>query len=151
MRSSAWCKCHVEFCSIFLGGEREEQILGDNFLGFASEKVRVACVGTSFLPESRGCGQCSCCTIVTWLILPAVICLSQRPSHACLSVPAHTGKLCIAYLVATYNKCFTICNKFKQMSKLILYSSMATSYERERERGSIGSERTASQLSIFKQ
>ena len=28
----------------------------------------------------------SFCTIVTWLILPVVICLSQRLSHACLSI-----------------------------------------------------------------
>lgn len=27
-----------------------------------------------------------CYTIVTWLILPVVICLSQRLSHACLSI-----------------------------------------------------------------
>ena len=27
-----------------------------------------------------------CFTIVTWLILPVVICLSQRLSHACLSI-----------------------------------------------------------------
>ena len=26
------------------------------------------------------------CTVVTWLILPVVICLSQRLSHACLSI-----------------------------------------------------------------
>ena len=25
-------------------------------------------------------------TVVTWLILPVVICLSQRLSHACLSI-----------------------------------------------------------------
>jgi hypothetical protein len=29
---------------------------------------------------------CICGTIVTWLILPVVICLSQRLSHACLSI-----------------------------------------------------------------
>ena len=67
-------------CCVRIGGLVSE--------GFASEKVRVACVGTGFLPESRGRGQCSCRTIVTWLILPVVICLSQRLSHACLSINA---------------------------------------------------------------
>jgi hypothetical protein len=46
-----------------------------------------------------GASRCCCCccyfssscvvllfTIVTWLILPVVICLSQRLSHACLSI-----------------------------------------------------------------
>ena len=34
------------------------------------------------------CGHISCRRpgIVTWLILPVVICLSQRLSHACLSI-----------------------------------------------------------------
>ena len=33
-----------------------------------------------------GCWPCRRFEIVTWLILPVVICLSQRLSHACLSV-----------------------------------------------------------------
>jgi hypothetical protein len=35
--------------------------------------------------------------IVTWLILPVVICLSQRLSHACLSISNHTVKLRMAH------------------------------------------------------
>ena len=35
--------------------------------------------------------------IVTWLILPVVICLSQRLSHACLSITIYTGKLRMAH------------------------------------------------------
>ena len=31
-------------------------------------------------------GEAGLVTIVTWLILPVVICLSQRLSHACLSI-----------------------------------------------------------------
>ena len=34
----------------------------------------------------RGEGETRNVTIVTWLILPVVICLSQRLSHACLSI-----------------------------------------------------------------
>ena len=38
-----------------------------------------------------------CFTVVTWLILPVVICLSQRLSHACLSISNHTVKLRMAH------------------------------------------------------
>jgi hypothetical protein len=34
----------------------------------------------------NGSGEQQCLTIVIWLILPVVICLSQRLSHACLSI-----------------------------------------------------------------
>ena len=34
---------------------------------------------------------------VTWLILPVVICLSQRLSHACLSLSLPTVKLQMAH------------------------------------------------------
>ena len=34
---------------------------------------------------------------VTWLILPVVICLSQRLSHACLSISFYTAKLRMAH------------------------------------------------------
>jgi hypothetical protein len=36
-------------------------------------------------------------TMVTWLILPVVICLSQRLSHACLSISNYTAKLRMAH------------------------------------------------------
>jgi hypothetical protein len=35
--------------------------------------------------------------IATWLILPVVICLSQRLSHACLSINNFTVKLRMAH------------------------------------------------------
>ena len=35
--------------------------------------------------------------VVTWLILPVVICLSQRLSHACLSIAIRTVKLRMAH------------------------------------------------------
>jgi hypothetical protein len=35
--------------------------------------------------------------VVTWLILPVVICLSQRLSHACLSISNYTVKLRMAH------------------------------------------------------
>jgi hypothetical protein len=36
-------------------------------------------------------------SLVTWLILPVVICLSQRLSHACLSINNYTVKLRMAH------------------------------------------------------
>ena len=51
-------------------------------------------------PSHAGCararvlGQTS---NVTWLILPVVICLSQRLSHACLSISLYTVKLRMAH------------------------------------------------------
>ena len=36
-------------------------------------------------------------TLQTWLILPVVICLSQRLSHACLSISFYTAKLRMAH------------------------------------------------------
>ena len=35
--------------------------------------------------------------VVTWLILPVVICLSQRLSHASLSISLYTTKLRMAH------------------------------------------------------
>ncbi len=40
--------------------------------------------------------------VVTWLILPVVICLSQRLSHACLSINDYTVKLRMAHYIS-YN------------------------------------------------
>lgn len=37
------------------------------------------------------------CRVVTWLILPVVICLSQRLSHACLSINLYTVRLRMAH------------------------------------------------------
>ena len=37
---------------------------------------------------------------VTWLILPVVICLSQRLSHACLSISLNTVKLRTAHYIS---------------------------------------------------
>ena len=39
-------------------------------------------------------------TLVTWLILPVVICLSQRLSHACLSLSDYTVRLRTAHYIS---------------------------------------------------
>ena len=41
--------------------------------------------------------SCTGSVPVTWLILPVVICLSQRLSHACLSISFYTVKLRMAH------------------------------------------------------
>lgn len=38
--------------------------------------------------------------LVIWLILPVVICLSQRLSHACLSISNYTAKLRMAHYIS---------------------------------------------------
>ena len=48
------------------------------------------------------CGYAANCNpqagdVSTWLILPVVICLSQRLSHACLSISFYTAKLRMAH------------------------------------------------------
>lgn len=49
---------------------------------------------------SRGAGGRPRRTIVIWLILPVVICLSQRLSHACLSISNYTAKLRMAHYIS---------------------------------------------------
>jgi hypothetical protein len=48
-------------------------------------------------PRRHGGAGGEALTIVTWLILPVVICLSQRLSHACLSISNYTVKLRMAH------------------------------------------------------
>jgi hypothetical protein len=67
-------------------------------------------LGLTLVALSRGCGESACVPpagarvlrpargkIATWLILPVVICLSQRLSHACLSINFYTVKLRMAH------------------------------------------------------
>ena len=56
--------------------------------------------GRARLPPLTGGTSCAVgrrTTTVTWLILPVVICLSQRLSHACLSISNYTVKLRMAH------------------------------------------------------
>src|SRR5688500_12190913 len=52
------------------------------------------------LSRAPGAGGQPRRTIVTWLILPVVICLSQRLSHACLSISNYTAKLRMAHYIS---------------------------------------------------
>ena len=54
-------------------------------------KLTDGCRASLVLPCLRG-GY-----VQTWLILPVVICLSQRLSHACLSISFYTAKLRMAH------------------------------------------------------
>jgi hypothetical protein len=51
-------------------------------------------------PAPSYSGQDISAQIVTWLILPVVICLSQRLSHACLSISVYTVKLRMAHYIS---------------------------------------------------
>ena len=74
------CLVHLALCSCpgrFMMGLPMDALCGG---------PRIRCRGTPSL-----CSACDACCMgrfrsVTWLILPVVICLSQRLSHACLSV-----------------------------------------------------------------
>jgi hypothetical protein len=68
---------------------------GDPLGGAA--RVAVVLAKRPWRPVTRAAGQVSWRTIVTWLILPVVICLSQRLSHACLSISNYTAKLRMAH------------------------------------------------------
>jgi hypothetical protein len=50
--------------------------------------------------EMSGVDQLRLGHIATWLILPVVICLSQRLSHACLSKSFNTVKLRTAHYIS---------------------------------------------------
>lgn len=52
---------------------------------------------SSAASSPAGRSRASSCTTATWLILPVVICLSQRLSHACLSTNLYTVKLRMAH------------------------------------------------------
>ena len=60
---------------------------------FGPSDLRSGCL----VGAASGRGRLSALKIVTWLILPVVICLSQRLSHACLSISNHTVKLRMAH------------------------------------------------------
>ena len=73
-----------------LGGSAGDFGLGPS--GF--NKLLPASVGEA---DSAALGCRFGVKIVTWLILPVVICLSQRLSHACLSISNYTVKLRMAH------------------------------------------------------
>ena len=54
-------------------------------------------VGACFVRSAHAAVPCRPVWVETWLILPVVICLSQRLSHACLSVNFYMVKLRMAH------------------------------------------------------
>ena len=54
-------------------------------------------LGSAVRRPLGGGGGCRARPTATWLILPVVICLSQRLSHACLSTDLYTVKLRMAH------------------------------------------------------
>ena len=78
---------HVLYCAFAVGDWG--CFFGDPLLWYNSGRFG-GLPAALFLQRSRR-------TIVTWLILPVVICLSQRLSHACLSISNYTVKLRMAH------------------------------------------------------
>jgi len=84
----------TNYCVCPVTAEHKSAAIESNaFIGF-----RFRCVSVAACVRERvgGCGI-AVCKIVTWLILPVVICLSQRLSHACLSINRYTVKLRMAH------------------------------------------------------
>ncbi len=65
--------------------------------GNASDWSCLQATSALYIPPSFWEGCLHRRRIVTWLILPVVICLSQRLSHACLSISNYTVKLRMAH------------------------------------------------------
>ena len=65
--------------------------------GGAARVVVVLVPKIPLSPRNTGGRPGNWSTVVTWLILPVVICLSQRLSHACLSISNYTAKLRMAH------------------------------------------------------
>jgi hypothetical protein len=75
-------------CPLRPPGVRQRSVGGAVLVAASSNKL--------FRPETRAVGRLRR-TVVTWLILPVVICLFQRLSHACLSISNYTAKLRMAH------------------------------------------------------
>ena len=88
MRPSGELRRHTK-CRASRGGARVKPFTRLPALPVTRELYRPRFSGRQALTPGR--------TIVTWLILPVVICLSQRLSHACLSISNYTAKLRMAH------------------------------------------------------
>ena len=80
--------------TVFLSCKRKEDKTIHIQQSSAGVSRKPACsLFLAFFLSKRGGGE----RIATWLILPVVICLSQRLSHACLSMSIYTVKLRMAH------------------------------------------------------
>ena len=61
------------------------------------DELPIGSLGANSSASLGGHGE----SVETWLILPVVICLSQRLSHACLSISFYTAKLRMAIKTVT--------------------------------------------------
>ena len=85
----------------FFGGRRRREFGCGKWMAVkpTRDSVRGEVGGRALGPDhlTKVPGESHRSTIVTWLILPVVICLSQRLSHACLSISNYTVKLRMAH------------------------------------------------------
>ena len=77
-----------------LGRWGEREVVGRE----SGRRAAKAITCSSVVRRGRRSGRPhSLSAVATWLILPVVICLSQRLSHACLSTNFYTVKLRMAH------------------------------------------------------
>ena len=82
-------------CFMYCAFDWQQSYLQSQFRRLA-KKLHATCITLLSLTMLCGLKQLSNIAI-TWLILPVVICLSQRLSHACLSISFNTAKLRMAH------------------------------------------------------
>ena len=81
--------------------QRAMGAFGRRLVAFAKRQIVLSARDSRVKPQSfsghDGLHRMFSGKLNTWLILPVVICLSQRLSHACLSISSCTAKLRMAH------------------------------------------------------
>ena len=104
----------VPFLQVACGGLRSEEFSGGKWITRGPAKGNFVCAvplgGIYQILPKTDFPTLNCSTlrshhllvvkVVIWLILPVVICLSQRLSHACLSISKYTVKLRMAHYIS---------------------------------------------------
>ena len=96
MFMEVWRMVHLVFCAVLLMccGLRYRVYPPGSFRVMRSIQPAAMTGSACVVPAASGLA-CGCTQ--TWLILPAVICLSQRLSHACPSISFNIAKLRMAH------------------------------------------------------
>ena len=100
LRHSRWCIFQTSVCLLAV-----TSVSSNYQLQMVHKSISREMLWCSILDEFRGWHT----PMFTWLILPVVICLSQRLSHACLSLSYSMVKLRMAHYIS-YNifSCFCL-------------------------------------------
>jgi hypothetical protein len=87
-----WAPRRATGRAVCAAAEREPRLRGGHPLKLPT--------GTPLSGPVTGAGGRLRRTVVTWLILPVVICLSERLSHACLGLSNYTAKLRMSHSIS---------------------------------------------------